>query len=136
MIYLDTSCIVPLFLPERRSVDIENMLVGREFTVSDLARAEFSSAIALAVRSGRVSTEAARTVLTRCDEWADDHAWTVDTAREDFTVATSLIRRFDLGLRTPDALHIAIARRLGAALLTFDTRMHAAALSLGVDTLG
>jgi predicted nucleic acid-binding protein len=42
------------------------------------------------------------------------------------------VRRFALGLRTPDALHLAICRRLDLPLLTFDRRQAAAAAALGI----
>ena len=42
----------------------------------------------------------------------------------------------DLGLRTGDALHIAIARRTGATLATFDKRMGEAARSVEVAVIG
>jgi predicted nucleic acid-binding protein len=49
----------------------------------------------------------------------------------DIAFAESLIRRLDLMLRTPDALNIAIAIRVGATLATFDVRMAEAARKLG-----
>jgi predicted nucleic acid-binding protein len=61
------------------------------------------------------------------------HATITETQGEDFSAATVFLRRFDLGLRTPDALHIAIAARLGAKLVTFDVKMAAAAAALGLD---
>ena len=42
------------------------------------------------------------------------------------------VRRLDLPLRTPDAIHIAVAQRLGATLVTFDRAHGAAARTLGV----
>ncbi len=42
------------------------------------------------------------------------------------------VRRFDLALRAPDALHLAIARRLDATLVTLDRRRAAAAGELGI----
>ena len=41
----------------------------------------------------------------------------------------------DLPLRTPDALNIAIAQRVGADLLTFDHKMAASARSLGTTVV-
>jgi predicted nucleic acid-binding protein len=51
----------------------------------------------------------------------------------DFAGAEGLVRRLDLTLRTPDALHIAIARRAGAALVTFDKAMATVAGALGLS---
>jgi uncharacterized protein len=48
----------------------------------------------------------------------------------DVRLAAAYVRRFDLALRAPDALHLAIARRLDIALVTLDRRMMAAASEL------
>lgn len=132
VIYLDTSVIVPLFLPEPRSQEAENLLLLQDIIVSDLAVAEFSSAIALAVRIGRIQAEGGRAVLTQFDAWAADHALIAEARGEDFAAATRLIRRFELALRTPDALHIALAVGIGAKLATFDAKMAAAAAAIGM----
>jgi predicted nucleic acid-binding protein len=42
-----------------------------------------------------------------------------------------MLRRLDLNIRTADALNIAIAQRVGAALVTFDQKLAASALTLG-----
>ena len=41
-------------------------------------------------------------------------------------------RRFDLRLRAPDALHLVIARRLDATLVTLDRRLATAARDMGI----
>lgn len=134
VIYLDASVIVPLFLPEPRSNEAEAMVSRGDFVVSDLAAAEFSSALSLAVRIKRLPEAAARAALATFDDWMPAHALKADARSEDFAVATLLIRRFTLALRTPDALHIAIATRLGAKLATFDAKMAAVAQTLGLET--
>jgi predicted nucleic acid-binding protein len=42
------------------------------------------------------------------------------------------LRRLDLTLLTPDALHIAIAARIDATLVTFDRAMATSARALGM----
>jgi predicted nucleic acid-binding protein len=49
----------------------------------------------------------------------------------DLAAATMFLRRLDPPLRTPDAVHIAIAQRLGTTLVTFDRQMAASARALG-----
>lgn len=49
--------------------------------------------------------------------------------------AQALLRRLDLPLRTPDALNIAMAQRVEAALATFDIQMARAARTLGLHVL-
>jgi uncharacterized protein len=135
LIYLDTSVIVPLFLVEPRSLEAESLCTNQEIIVSDLAMAEFPSALGIASRNGRISEIAAIGVLKLFDNWMADHTSITETCSEDFSAATVYLRRFDLGLRTPDALHIAIAKRLGAVLLTFDTGMANAARELGLAVM-
>lgn len=133
VIYLDASVIVPLFLPQPRSPEAESLLFGQEIVVSDLAAAEFSGAIAMAIRIARIGENVGRAVLARFDDWVADQAVMAETQSADFAAAIVLIRRIDLALRTPDALHIAIAARLGAKLITFDAKMATAACALGLD---
>jgi predicted nucleic acid-binding protein len=54
----------------------------------------------------------------------------------DVTAAAGFLRRLDLTLRTQDALHIAIAQRVGAELLTFDRQMPNAARALAASAVG
>jgi hypothetical protein len=55
-----------------------------------------------------------------------------EIATEDVVLAEAMLRRLDLNLRAPDAIHIAIARRLGATLMTFDDKMARSAHALGL----
>ncbi len=68
--------------------------------------------------------------MTWRERWAAD----AETTRADVDAAIQLVRRFDLVLRGPDALHIAMAQRLGARLCTFDARMATAAAGVGLET--
>ena len=56
----------------------------------------------------------------------------VDITASDARLAYIYARRFDLRLRAPDALHLAIACRLDATLVTLDRRLAEAARELGV----
>jgi predicted nucleic acid-binding protein len=51
----------------------------------------------------------------------------------DIVAVEVLIRRFELALRTPDALNIAMVQRMGAMLVTFDSKMAAAARAIGTE---
>ena len=135
VIYLDASVLVPLFLPEPRSNDAAALLRNNEAAISDLGVAEFSSAISLGVRVGRFPVEFAQKTLRVFDEWVAIHELAEEALGEDFSEATKYIRRVDLKLRTPDALHIAIAKRLGATLATFDARLAAAAKGVGLTVV-
>ncbi len=55
----------------------------------------------------------------------------VDLEPNDIRIAQFFLRRIDLNLRAPDALHIAAAMSLDSKLLTFDDKMAACAEALG-----
>jgi len=57
----------------------------------------------------------------------------IEIGTADMRLAASFLRRLDLPLKAPDAINIAAAMRPGAALAIFDTRMEAAARTLGCD---
>ena len=99
--------------------------------VSDLAAAEFASALGRQVRTGSIAVEAARAGLSVLDVWLRRAANQIETTGADIAVATTFLRRLDLPLKTPDAIHIAITQRVGATLVTFDRQMAASARALG-----
>jgi uncharacterized protein len=134
LIYLDASAIVPLFVIEARSADARARVLGATLIASPLSLAEASSAIARRVRKGEILAADAEAKLKMLDAWAAGAVAACEITGEDFLAAMGLVRQFDLALRTPDALHIAIAKRLGAKILTFDATMAAAASALGLET--
>jgi uncharacterized protein len=54
----------------------------------------------------------------------------VEIRSADAQLAYIFARRFELALRAPDALHLAISRRLDAILITLERRLAAAARGL------
>jgi uncharacterized protein len=133
VIYLDASAIVPLFVAELRSAEANARILGQELAASPLSFAETSSAISRRVRMMEISIIDAQNAFRTVDAWSANAVTSVELTEADFAAATQLIRRFDLALRTPDALHIAIAARIGAKLATFDAKLAAAAKALGVE---
>ena len=99
----------------------------------DVVVAEFASAIARLARMERLAGEHATALFADLDAWISQVCETVGTTAFDVAGATPTLRRLDLNLRTPDAVHIAIASRLGATLATFDDRMANAARTLGLQ---
>jgi predicted nucleic acid-binding protein len=69
------------------------------------------------------------------DLWTARVALRAETMTADIRAAATFLRRLDLTLRTADALNIAIAQRIGAALVTFDGKMAANAKVLGVPVV-
>jgi predicted nucleic acid-binding protein len=131
--YLDANVLVALLVPEPLSIRAENFLAENRnpYIVSDFAAAEFSSAISRRVRMSEISPGNARIALSSIDDWIERSVHWVDIEAADITKATAFLRRLDLPLLTPDAIHIAIAQRIGATLVTFDRQMAASARAIG-----
>lgn len=135
--YLDASVLVPILLEELASpiVDAWIKATDARLLVSDLAAAEVSSAISFALRTGRATLTGAERRLRDFDGWRANLTFDAETRPEDIRMADRFVRRFDLKLRTPDAIHAATALRIGATLITLDRRLLLAASALGVQAL-
>ena len=128
--YLDANVLVALDAVTARA---EQFLRSRRtaLVVGDLAAAEFASAISRRVRTREMTADIARHALSTFDAWTERAASRVDLAPGDIATASAFLRRLDLPLRTPDAIHIAMVQRLDCELLTFDAQMSASARALG-----
>ena len=135
-IYLDTSVLVALFLTDVHTEGARRV-VGRgdDLLLSDFAAAEFSSAISGFHRVGRLDAESARIIFADFDAWSVYACTSVQLEPLDMRAGDQFMRRLDLTLRTPDALHVAAAGRLRASLATFDVRMAEAARRLNVSVI-
>lgn len=121
-VYLDTSLLVPLFFHETASAMVRlRMREERELWVSRWAVAEFSSAAAFKVRTGQSDEGTASAALDRLRAaLSAGHFLCANVEDGDVDRAGQLCEAHASGLRTPDALHAAIATRLRTALLTRD----------------
>lgn len=131
-VYLDASVIVPLFVQEKTS---EAMLawiatVDRAI-VSDWAIAEVSSAMSHHVRRGSLDVDERDLAETKFNIWLDRAAAVTEVDSEDVMACRFLLHRHPR-LRTPDALHLAIVRRLKCDLATYDHDLADAARRDGV----
>lgn len=121
-VYLDTSFLVPLFFHETASAGVLARARGEsELWISHWTLAEFSSAVAFKLRSGQTDDITSRQATARLQTILTAHGLIVAEVRAaDFERAAQLCAAHASGLRTPDALHAAIAARLKQALLTCD----------------
>ena len=136
-VYLDVNVIVALFVrdPLNERADKAMRDLHDSLVVSNLSAAEFSSVIARRVRTRDLRSEEARTAFANFDIWCARHARPIEIGNGDISAAIHLLRRLDLALRTPDALHLAITQRAGCALLTFDKLLASVARAIGVDVI-
>jgi uncharacterized protein len=132
-VYLDASVLVALFTNDPFTARADSFLRANPsvLIVSDFAAAEFSSVIARHVRAKDITKNDARILFSNFDTWTASTTQRALINGADIIAAEVLLRRLDLALRTPDALNIAIAQRMGATLLTFDKKMAAAARAIG-----
>ena len=124
--YLDTSHLVPLFFNEPGSRAVRAR-AGRErrLWVSTWTLAEYASAVAFKLRSGQTTPKTADEARLRLSAVvASGGLDVIDVERVDIERAGSVCMAHASGLRTPDALHAALAARLALPLLTCDRRQH------------
>ena len=133
-VYLDASVLVPRLVEETATAAVDAYLADRpgELLISDFAAAEVASALSRLVRMRALSPPQASAALDDFDIWRAAASSPAETHAADARLAYAYVRRFDLKLRTPDALHLAITHRLGAVLVTLDGRLANAARNLGV----
>jgi predicted nucleic acid-binding protein len=133
-IYLDASPLVALFANDTLTTRAEAALrrTGLVLIVSDFAATEFAAAIARRERMKLLTPAEARIAFSAFDTWIARATKQIQLATSDVVAAAAFIRRLDLTLRAPDAIHIAIAQRADADLFTFDTQMAKSARSLGL----
>ncbi|HEY1447666.1 MAG TPA: type II toxin-antitoxin system VapC family toxin, partial [Caulobacteraceae bacterium] len=70
--------------------------------------------------------------LADFDAWRAALSLDVELQATDLRLASVFVRRFELALRAPDALHLAACRRGDHTLVTLDRRLAGAAEALGV----
>ncbi|MEJ1969076.1 MAG: type II toxin-antitoxin system VapC family toxin [Rhizomicrobium sp.] len=133
-VYLDASVLVALLTEDAFSAKADAYFRrgNLQLLLSDFAAAEFASVIARSVRMGQFAKQKARALFADLDDFRLSGVTSVETVPADIRGAEVLLRRLDLPLRAPDALHIAIAQRVGAELATFDGKMAASARALGI----
>lgn len=132
--YLDANVLVALLTPDPLSERAEAFLStgAQGFLVSDFGAAEFVSVVGRRIRTLEITLADGRIALSNLDGWMARTAQRVEISAADVVVADTYLRRLDLTLLTPDALHIAIAARIDAMLVTFDRAMAASARVLGM----
>jgi predicted nucleic acid-binding protein len=133
-LYLDASAILPIFVDETFSGAVAHFLQAADqpLIVSEFATAEVASELSRRVRTGALDLDAVLEGLAHLDVWRAAFTTDLDLQPSDVRLAGLFVRRLELGLRAPDALHAAVCRRTGHTLVTRDRRLAGAAEALGV----
>ncbi len=135
-LYLDSSALAKLYVPEPESERLDAFLKGRRgLMISELAITEVLSAVARRRREGELDREVAYEIREAL--LADAASGSFD--RLDLNPAVHreaerlLLGSESVAMRTLDALHIALALSAAAThVVTFDRRMREAALQAGL----
>ena len=126
-VYVDSSALAKLYVPEPESERLERFLLGRrDLMISELAVTEVISAVARRKREGALAAEQANQIR---DAVLTDAA-SGSFRRLDLNPAVHreaerlLLTTESVPLRTLDALHVALAASGGARwVVTFDNRL-------------
>jgi predicted nucleic acid-binding protein len=136
MHYLDTSVLIAALTPEANSAKVHDWLSGRAgLSISAWVRTEVSSALAIQMRTGRLSLEHRADALTVFNRLIDESLVVEPVEARHFEIAARFVDQHELGLRAGDALHLAVASQRGLVLATLDHKLAEAGPKLGAATL-
>ncbi len=135
-VYADPSLIVSAFTDEISSTAARAWLASLSsdsLLFSKWCETEIASALSGKVRIGVLAAERRVPVMQGIRDNLYAAAQLVHVGAADFDRATQLLENSEKPLRGGDALHLAIAERVGAALYALDRRMVEAGAALGID---
>ena len=131
--YLDTSVFASLALGGSLSSRARKWIdaAGGAIALSDWTLCEFSSALRVSERAGRISEAERERAEFGAGQWTG-RSEPLAIVGADVRRARGMIDAFRAPLRAGDALHLAVAERFGLALATFDEGMRRAAREIGL----
>jgi predicted nucleic acid-binding protein len=138
LFYLDTSVLLSLLLPEPRSVRTAAWIAAQTtaFAISPWTHAEAVGALGMKVRLRELTKSQAAAVGNKMAGTLLPVFQEVSIDREVFMRCIALLSDHSLGLRAPDALHLAVCRGLPSlSLVTADRALFRAARKVGTDAV-
>jgi predicted nucleic acid-binding protein len=135
MIYCDTSVLVAALAREADTPRAQTWLDARndgELCISGWVVTEFSGATGMKVRTGELTVAKRAEIQTSWRELVETSVTVVDVPPEAFDLAARFCDRHETGLRSGDALHLAVASLGAHTIATLDRAMAKAAIAVGV----
>lgn len=136
--YLDTSLLVAIYAAERDHERLAQWLfahAANDLAVSLWTRTEFSSALSIKIRTGQIYFNTFQKAQSQFEKAIRESFKVISFENEDFLTAARWCENHQTGIRSGDALHLAIAGRNLATLCTMDQKLAVAGRQLAVDTL-
>ena len=135
-IYVDTSVLGAYYCPEPLSDRAQEYLRATdELAVSGLAEVEFFSLVSKKKRQRDFGEAKARRILMQFQSHLEEgYFYRLAVEPYHYLLARDMIAEFSTGLRTLDALHLAVVMDAGIALTTADVVMGRAARHRGIET--
>ena len=137
MRYADTCLLVSLFF---RDTGTDAALAwlsaagAAPIMASHWSLTEFSGAAGLRARAGQIAPKLHREALVKFRRFAAGNLTLTPPEPTDFERAAAMLDHYATGLRSGDALHLAICVRQRAVFCTADNILAEAAIALGVKT--
>jgi predicted nucleic acid-binding protein len=137
MLYVDTSLLAAYYCPERLSEKAENFLTTHSpLSISNLTELEVFSALSRKVREKELNRASASRILAKFLSHLDGRfysCFSIET--QHIRLARDWIGQFNTGLKSLDAIHLAVASLEGVGLVTADRNLAGSAKILGMDVV-
>lgn len=134
--YLDTSLLVAALTNEPRTDEAQRWLAARgagELAVSDWTITELSGALSIKQRTGQLRPHDRAEALGLFASLREESFEVLPLSRLDFHTAARFADQYSTGLRSGDALHLAVAANHGLRLVSLDRGLVEAAEAIAVN---
>ena len=136
MQYLDTSLLVGALTNEPGTAKWQEWLAGQkpeELVISDWVVTEYSGALSVKVRAGDLAAAHRADSLAVFTALTEASLTVLPVSRLDFRTAARFADQHATGLRSGDALHLAVSANHGLHVISLDRGLVQAAEALGVS---